>query len=327
MKLIIQIPCYNEENTLGVTLSELPREVPGVEKVEWLIINDGSVDRTVDVAKEWGVDHVVSFDHNQGLARGFMAGLDACLKAGADIIVNTDADNQYCAADIPKLVEPIVHGKAEIVVGERPIMQIKHFSPIKKILQRLGSWAVRVASNTPVADAPSGFRAISRDAAMQLNVFNEYTYTLETIIQAGQKGMAVESVPIRTNGYLRPSRLVKSIASYVQRSLFTILRIFITYRPLSFFTILGAIPFCLGFLLSVRWVWLFLTTFEQTGRSHVPSLIFSAILILIGVQCWIFGLIADLMSANRKLLEDIQLRLRRSEIEEHMKKNREKNIR
>ena len=256
-----------------------------------------------------------------------MAGLDACLKAGADIIVNTDADNQYCAADIPKLVEPIVRGEAEIVVGERPIMEIQHFSPVKKILQRLGSWAVRMASNTPVADAPSGFRAISRNAAMQLNVFNEYTYTLETIIQAGQKGMAVASVPIRTNGYLRPSRLVKSIASYVQRSLFTILRIFITYRPLSFFTILGAIPFGFGFLLSVRWVWLFLTAFEQTGRSHIPSLIFSAILILIGVQCWIFGLIADLMSANRKLLEDIQLRLRRSDIEEHMKKNREKEMR
>ncbi|MEM9485923.1 MAG: glycosyltransferase family 2 protein, partial [Cyanobacteria bacterium P01_F01_bin.116] len=316
-----------EENTLGVTLAELPRQVTGVDRVEWLIINDGSVDRTVDVAKEWGVDHVVSFDHNQGLARGFMAGLDACLKAGADIIVNTDADNQYCAADIPKLIEPILHGDAEIVVGERPIMQIQHFSPIKKLLQRLGSWAVRVASNTSVADAPSGFRAISRDAAMQLNVFNEYTYTLETIIQAGQKGMAVTSVPIRTNGYLRPSRLVKSIASYVQRSLFTILRIFITYRPLSFFTILGAIPFSLGFLLSVRWVWLFMATFEQTGRSHVPSLIFSAILILVGVQCWIFGLIADLMSANRKLLEDIQLRLRRSEIEDHMKKHREKEIR
>ncbi|MEM9809485.1 MAG: glycosyltransferase family 2 protein [Cyanobacteria bacterium P01_D01_bin.56] len=324
MKLIIQIPCYNEENTLGVTLSELPRQVPGVDTVEWLIINDGSVDRTVDVAKEWGVDHVVSFDHNQGLARGFMAGLDACLKAGADIIVNTDADNQYCAADIPKLIEPILEGDAEIVVGERPIMQIKHFSPIKKVLQRLGSWAVRVASNTTVADAPSGFRAISRNAAMQLNVFNEYTYTLETIIQAGQKGMAVASVPIRTNGYLRPSRLVKSITSYVQRSLFTILRIFVTYRPLSFFTILGAIPLGLGLLLGVRWIWLFMTTFEQTGRSHVPSLILSSILILIGVQCWIFGLMADLMSANRKLLEDVQLRLRRSEIEGHMKKTREK---
>ena len=184
-----------------------------------------------------------------------------------------------------------------------------------------------VASNNHVADAPSDFRAISRDAAMQLNVFNEYTYTLETIIQAGQKGMAVTSVPIRTNGYLRPSRLVKSITSYVQRSLFTILRIFITYRPLSFFTILGAIPFGFGFLISLRWVWLFVTEFEQTGRSHVPSLIFSAILILIGVQCWIFGLIADLMSANRKLLEDIQLRLRRSDIEDHLHKNRQKEMR
>ncbi|MEA5465529.1 glycosyltransferase family 2 protein [Leptothoe sp. PORK10 BA2] len=320
MKLIIQIPCYNEENTLGVTLSELPRAVAGVDQVEWLIINDGSLDRTVDVAREWGVDHVVSFDHNQGLARGFMAGLDACLKAGADIIVNTDADNQYCAADIPKLIEPILQGQAEIVVGERPIMEIKHFSPIKKLLQRMGSWAVRVASKTSVADAPSGFRAISRNAAMQLNVFNEYTYTLETIIQAGQKGMAVASVPIRTNGYLRPSRLVKSIASYVQRSLFTILRIFITYRPLSFFTILGGIPIGLGLLLVVRWLWLFMVTFENTGRTHIPSLIFAAVLILVGVQCWIFGLIADLMSTNRKLLEDIQLRLRRSEIEDHMKK-------
>lgn len=321
MKLIIQIPCYNEENTLGITLAELPRSVPGIDEVEWLIINDGSVDRTVQVARELGVDHVVSFDHNQGLARGFMAGLDACLKAGADIIVNTDADNQYCAADIPRLIEPILHGEAEIVVGARPIMEIKHFSPIKKMLQRLGSWAVRVASNTQVADAPSGFRAISRNAAMQLNVFNEYTYTLETIIQAGQKGMAVASVPIRTNGYLRPSRLVKSITSYVQRSLFTILRIFITYRPLSFFTILGSIPFSLGLLLSLRWLWLFVTTFEQTGRSHVPSLIFSAILIVVGVQCWIFGLIADLMSVNRKLLEDVQLRLRRSEIDAHTQQN------
>ncbi|NEP54784.1 MAG: glycosyltransferase, partial [Moorea sp. SIO3C2] len=274
-----------------------------------------------------GVDHVVSVDHNQGLAKGFRAGLEAALKAGADIIVNTDADNQYCADDIPKLIEPIVRGEAEIVVGERPIMEIKHFSPVKKVLQRLGSWAVRVASNTQVADAPSGFRAISRNAAMQLNVFNEYTYTLETIIQAGQKGMAVASVPIRTNGYLRPSRLVKSIASYVQRSLFTILRIFITYRPVSFFTILGAIPLGLGVLIGVRWIWLFVTMFEQTGRSHVPSLILSAILILIGVQCWIFGLIADLMSANRKLLEDIQLRLRRAEIDQHLQRQPQKEMR
>ncbi|MGD1857873.1 MAG: glycosyltransferase family 2 protein, partial [Leptolyngbyaceae cyanobacterium] len=274
MKLIIQIPCYNEENTLGVTLAELPRQVPGIDQVEWLIINDGSIDRTVEVAREFGVDHVVSFTHNQGLARGFMAGLDACLKAGADIIVNTDADNQYCAADIPKLVEPIVHGEAEIVVGERPIMEIKHFSPVKKVLQRLGSWAVRVASNTRVADAPSGFRAISRDAAMQLNVFNEYTYTLETIIQAGQRGMAVTSVPVRTNGYLPTSPLVTSIASYVQRPLFTPLRLSITYPPPSFFTTFAAIPFGQGFLLTVRWVSLFVTTFAPPGPSPVTTLLF-----------------------------------------------------
>ncbi|MCG8367875.1 MAG: glycosyltransferase family 2 protein [Pseudanabaenales cyanobacterium] len=313
MKLIIQIPCYNEESTLGITLAELPREIPGVDQVEWLIINDGSLDRTVEVAREWGVDHIVSFEHNQGLARGFMAGLEACLKAGADIIVNTDADNQYNAGDIPRLVEPILAGRAEIVVGARPIRQIKHFSPIKKCLQGLGSWAVRVASNTKVADAPSGFRAISRNAAMQLNVFNEYTYTLETIIQAGQKGMAITSVPIHTNGYLRPSRLVKSISAYVRRSLLTILRIFITYRPLEFFMLLGSVPFSLGFLLGVRWLILF--AFEGTQRSHVPSLVLAAILILIGFQLWVFGLVADLLSANRKLLEDIQLRLRRTEIE------------
>ena len=313
MKLIIQIPCFNEEATLGITLADLPRDVPGVDQVEWLIINDGSVDRTVEVAREWGVDHIVSFEHNQGLAKGFMAGLEACLKAGADIIVNTDADNQYNAADIPRLIEPILAGRAEIVVGARPIRQIKHFSPIKKILQGLGSWAVRVASNTQVADAPSGFRAISRDAAMQLNVFNEYTYTLETIIQAGQKGMAITSVPIHTNAYLRPSRLVKSISAYVRRSLLTILRIFVTYRPLEFFAIFGAIPFSLGFLLGVRWLILF--AIEGTERSHVPSLVLAAILILIGFQLWVFALVADLLSANRKLLEDIQLRMRRAEIE------------
>jgi glycosyltransferase involved in cell wall biosynthesis len=312
MKLIIQIPCYNEEATLGLTLSELPRTLPGVDSVEWLIINDGSTDRTVEVAQAYGVDHIISFDHNHGLAKAFMAGTEACLKAGADIIVNTDADNQYCADDIPKLIEPILQGRAEIVIGARPIRQIKHFSPTKKFLQKLGSWVVRIASNTDVPDAPSGFRAISRDAAIQLNVFTEYTYTLETIIQAGQKGMAIASVPIRTNGYLRPSRLVNSIPAYIQRSIFTILRIFMTYKPLRFFMILGSVPFTLGFILGVRWLILY---FGGTSRSHVPSLILAAILILIGFQLWMFGLIADLMSVNRKMLEDIQLRLRRAEVE------------
>ena len=286
-KLIIQIPCYNEEATLGMTLTELPRELPGIDKIEWLIINDGSIDKTVEVAKASGVDHIVNFRYNRGLAKGFMAGIEACLQHGADIIVNTDADNQYCAADIPKLIEPILDGRAEIVIGARPIQEIKHFSPIKKFLQKIGSLVVRIASETNIADAPSGFRAITRNAALQLNVFNEYTYTLETIIQAGQKGMTIISVPIRTNGYLRPSRLVKSIPAYIQRSIFTIVRIFMTYKPLKFFTILGTIPGGFGLILCLRW------------------------LILMGSQLFIFGLIADLMSVNRKLLEDIQLKFRR----------------
>ncbi|MEL6911501.1 MAG: glycosyltransferase family 2 protein, partial [Cyanobacteria bacterium J06598_4] len=204
MKLIIQIPCYNEEATLGLTLGELPRQIPGIDRVEWLIINDGSRDRTVEVAQACGVDHIVDLPSNQGLAKAFTAGIEACLAAGADIIVNTDADNQYCAADIPLLTAPILQGNAEIVIGTRPIESIKHFSPIKKLLQKLGSSVVRLASQTSIPDAPSGFRAISREAALKLNVFNEYTYTLETIIQAGQKGLVITSVPIRTNGFLRP---------------------------------------------------------------------------------------------------------------------------
>jgi glycosyltransferase involved in cell wall biosynthesis len=314
-KLIIQIPCYNEEKTLPITLAELPRHLPGVDKVEWLIINDGSSDRTVEVAKEHGVDHIVSFDHNQGLAKGFMAGLEACLKAGADIIVNTDADNQYCAEDIPALIEPILRGQAEIVIGERPIRKIKHFRPHKKLLQRLGSWVVQIASSTNVPDAPSGFRAISRSAAMRLNVFSEYTYTLETIIQAGQKGMAITSVPIRVNYVdgkpLRPSKLMKGIWSYIQRSIFTIFRIFMTYRPLQFFLTLGSVPLSLGLLICLRWLWLFMIL--GSVKPRVPSLILAAVLILIGFQLWMFGLIADLMAVNRKLLEDVQLRMRKAE--------------
>ncbi len=321
-KLIIQIPCFNEEATLGLTLAELPRQVPGVDRVEWLIINDGSTDRTVEVARSHGVDHIVSFEHNQGLAKAFMAGLEASLKAGADIIVNTDADNQYCAADIPALIEPIVLGQAEIVIGARPIRRMKHFSSVKKFLQEFGSWVVRIVSNTDIPDAPSGFRALSRNAALQINVFNSYTYTLEMIIQAGQKGMAITSVPIRTNGYLRPSRLVKSIPAYIRRSILTILRIFMTYKPLKFFFFLGSIPFTLGTLLGVRWLVLFFM--EGTLRARVPSLVLAAILILIGFQLWIFGLVADLMSVNRRILEDIQLRLRRAEVE---KRGKEEDIR
>lgn len=308
-KLIIQIPCYNEEQTLGITLSALPRQLPGVDQVEWLIIDDGSRDGTVEVAKNYGVDHIVRFPTNQGLARGFMAGLEACLRAGADIIVNTDADNQYCADDIPNLIQPILRNQADIVIGQRPIWETEHFSYLKKLLQNFGSWVVQLASNTDVPDAPSGFRAFSRTAAMQINVFNSYTYTLETIIQAGQRGMTVVSVPVRTNPQLRRSRLVRSIPSYVFRSGFTILRIFILYKPLRFFTWTGVIPFIFGSALGVRWLLLF--WFVDPTRSRAPSLILAAVLILIGVQLFLFGLIADLLSANRRLLEETQFRLRR----------------
>lgn len=318
-KLIIQIPCYNEEETLGTTLDALPRHIPGVDHIEWLIINDGSRDRTVEVAKAHGVDHVVNFAQNQGLAKAFMAGLEASLRAGADIIVNTDADNQYCADDIPHLIEPILRGEAEIVIGERPIWQTKQFSPIKKVLQNLGSWMVRVASSSNIPDAPSGFRAYTRNAAMQLNVFNRYTYTLETIIQAGQRGIPMTSVPIRTNFVARPSRLVKSIRSYVWRSTQTIWRIFMLYKPLRFFFILGSVPFTLGTLLGIRWL-IFL--WMGTERTRIPSLILVAILILIGVQLWIFGLVADILAANRRVMEEVQFRLRRAEFDAERQRRR-----
>jgi glycosyltransferase involved in cell wall biosynthesis len=310
-KLVIQIPCYNEEQTIGTTLAALPRQLPGIDCIEWLIINDGSRDRTVEVARAHGVDRVVSFATNQGLAKAFMAGLEASLKAGADIIVNTDADNQYCAEDIPKLIEPILAGRADMAIGARPIWETEHFSPVKKVLQNLGSWVVGWVSNSTALDAPSGFRAFSREAAMQLNVFNQYTYTLETIIQAGSKGMAIASVPIRTNANLRPSRLVKSVVAYVTRSSLTILRIAMLYNPLRFFWRLGCLPFGMGTLLGIRWLIYF---FAGTERTRLPSLILAAILILIGVQLWIFGLVADLMAANRKLMEEIQLRLRRMDL-------------
>jgi glycosyltransferase involved in cell wall biosynthesis len=309
-KLIIQIPCLNEAETLAVTLADLPREVPGIDVVEWLIIDDGSTDDTAKVARENGVDHVVSMGHNSGLARAFMAGVDECLRLGADVIVNTDADNQYCAADIPAIVAPIIAGEADMVIGTRPIMEIEHFSVSKKLLQRLGSTAVRVASGTDIADAPSGFRAIDRRAAMRLNVFSEYTYTVETIIQAGNRGMKVIGVPVHVNGDLRPSRLVKSVSSYVRRSLLTIFRIFMAYRPMTTFMVPGLIMLGLGLLVGVRFLWLFAV---GQGMGHIQSLILAAILLLLGFMLAMFGLIAELLGVNRKLLEDIQWRLRRME--------------
>ena len=307
MKLIIQIPCYNEADTLAIALADLPRKVHGFDSVEWLIIDDGSTDDTVAVARANGVDHVVRHTRNQGLARGFMTGLDACLRLGADVIVNTDADNQYNADDIPALTKPILEHRADIVVGARPIETIEHFSPVKKMLQKLGSWVVRVASNTDIPDAPSGFRAMSRAAAQRLMVFNDYTYTLETIIQAGQKNMAVTSVPIRVNGDLRPSRLVKSIPSYVKRSIVTIVRIFIIYRPFRFFGTIGAVLFGVGLLIGLRFLWNY---YSGEGEGHVQSLILSSALLVMGFQTLLVAFLADLLAANRKLMEEVRFNLK-----------------
>nr|WP_302020155.1 glycosyltransferase family 2 protein [uncultured Acetatifactor sp.] len=310
MKLIIQIPCYNEAETLAIALNDLPKHIEGIDTIEYLIINDGSKDDTVRVAREWGVHYVVNFRQNRGLAYGFMAGIDACLRNGADIIVNTDADNQYKGSDIEKLVRPILEGDSDIVIGERPIDQTEHFSLLKKKLQHLGSWTVQVASKTSIPDAPSGFRAYSRDAAMRLNVFNEYTYTLETIVQAGREKMAMTSVPIGTNGELRPSRLFHSMFGYVKRSSVTIIRAFMMYKPLRFFAIIGLIPFIAGILLGMRYlVYIFI---GQAG-GHVQSLILASILILMGFMTIIIGLQADIIAANRKILQDIQYRIRKME--------------
>ena len=305
MKLIIQIPCFNEAGTLAEALAELPREVPGCDVVEWLIIDDGSIDETSAVAVASGADHVVRHTRNQGLARAFMTGLEKALELGADIVVNTDADNQYCGADIAKLVAPIVAGEADLVIGERPISHIDHFSWIKKKLQKLGSWVVRKASGTDVPDAPSGFRAMSRVVASELNVFNNYTYTLETIIQAGQRSMAISSVPVRVNEDLRPSRLVKSIPSYIKRSIITIIRIFVIYRPFRFFASIGTVVFALGTILGLRFVFYWLA---GDGDGHVQSLILAAVLLLAGFQTVLVAFVADQLAANRLLLQQIRSR-------------------
>ncbi len=303
MKLIIQIPCYNEAETLPITLKGLPRSVKGFDKVEWLVINDGSSDETIVVAEKYGVDHIVDFPRRQGLAKGFMAGLSKAIEEGADVIVNTDADNQYCSDDITKLVEPILSAKADFVVGVRPISSISHFSFLKKILERLGSWVVRMASQTDIQDAPSGFRAMSRQCAEQLNVFSDYTYTLETIIQAGQKGMAITSVPIRVNDELRESRLVKSIPGYVLKSAMTIIRIFVVYQPFRFFMTIGVMLFVIGFLIGLRFLYYF---FMSAGEGHIQSLILASILMGMGFQTCLIAFIADLLAVNRKILEAIK---------------------
>lgn len=316
MKLIIQIPCLNEADTLAIALAELPRKVAGFDTVEWLIIDDGSRDETVSVALANGVDHIARHSQNRGLARAFMTGLDACLAHGADVIVNTDADNQYNGGDIHLLTQPIIDGVADIVVGARPIQTIRHFSPLKKLLQALGSWVVRVASKTNIPDAPSGFRAISRAAAQEMIVFNDYTYTLETIIQAGQKDMAITSVPVRVNDDLRPSRLVKSIPSYIQRSIGTIIRIFVIYRPFRFFGAIGSLLFGIGFLIGIRFLWLYL---QGEGSGNIQSLILSSVLLIMGYQTILIAFVADLLAANRKLAEDVRSSMRRQDFDRRIK--------
>lgn len=308
MKLIIQIPCYNEAEILAIALNDLPTHIDGIDKIEYLIINDGSHDNTVEVAKNWGVHYVVNFRKNRGLAKGFMAGLDACLRNGADIIVNTDADNQYNGDDIEKLVRPIIEGKTDIVIGARPIDQTEHFSPLKKKLQHLGSWVVRKASKTDIPDAPSGFRAYSREAAMRLNVTNEYTYTLETIVQAGRERIPMESVPIRTNAELRPSRLFSSMFGYVKKSMLTIIRAYAAYKPLAFFTFIGSIPFSIGLLIGIRFL-----VFMAMGQSggHIQSLILSSTLLTLGFMTFVVGFLSDILSSIRKILEDVQYHVRK----------------
>jgi len=324
MKLIIQIPCYNEAETLEIALNALPKQIEGIDEIEYLIINDGSRDDTVAVAKKWGVHHVVNFKQNKGLAKGFMAGLDGCLRNGADIIVNTDADNQYCGDDIQKLIQPILNGKADMVIGARPIDETEHFSFIKKKLQHFGSWVVRKASNTDIPDAPSGFRAFSRDAAMRINVVNDYTYTLETIVQAGRERIAITSVPVRTNGELRPSRLFHSIWGYVKKSMLTILRAYMMYKPLKAFTFLAVIPALIGLLIGFRF--LYYMAIGMAG-GHVQSLILGCTLIVIGFLTLMIGLVADVIAANRKLLQDTQYHARRSEYEAiYMQKKMEKEV-
>lgn len=312
MKLIIQIPCFNEELTLPLTFANLPKKIEGIDKIETLIINDGSSDRTVEVARELGVNHIVSLKQNRGLASAFTTGIDACLHLGADIIVNTDADNQYNGADIEKLVKPIIDQKADIVIGERPIDEIEHFSAGKKALQHLGSWVVSMASNSNIADTTSGFRAFSREGALRLNVINKFTYTLETIIQAGHTRIPMVSIPIRTNPQTRESRLFKGIGNYLRRSFPVIIRSFAMYTPLKLFSIIGSIFLLISLVIVFRFLYFY---FIGSGSGHIQSLILTTILSIIGISILSLGLLADIISANRRLLEDIQYRVRKMEIE------------
>ena len=307
MKLVIQIPCLNEEKSLPITLEALPKKIDGIDEIEVLIIDDGSTDKTVEVARSYGVNHIISFPKNKGLAKAFVAGLNKALEIGADIIVNTDADNQYSANDIEKLIKPILEKKSDIVIGARPVADIESFSLLKKILQKLGSWVMRRISSTEVKDAPSGFRAFSKNAALQLNIFDSYTYTLETIIQSGAKSLTITNVDVGVNPELRKSRLFKNMFVYISRSIFTMLRMFIVYRPFRFFIICALIALFIGLVLSGRFLYFYLI---GDGKGHIQSLIFSAIFLLTGVQTALIAVLAELVSINRKLIEDVQKRVK-----------------
>lgn len=308
MKLIIQIPCYNEEETLSETINDIPEKIDGIDEIEILVVNDGSTDTTTQVARELQVNYIVEFPKNLGLARAFDAGLKNCVKYGADIIVNLDADNQYCAEDIPKLIKPLLENKADIVIGARPIEKIKNFSPVKKILQKLGSYVMKKISGADILDAPSGFRAFSRYAAKRINIFDNYTYTMESIIQAQRKGLSIVSVPIRVNenDFARPSRLIKNNFQYIFRSAKTMIRFFIIYHPFRFFASLAAFFFILGFGIGLRFLYFY---FLGDGAGHIQSLILCGLLITVSFQTALLAIIADLMGINRKLIEDVQIKV------------------
>jgi glycosyltransferase involved in cell wall biosynthesis len=319
MKLIIQIPCYNEESTLPQTLSDLPRHLPGIDQIEWLVVDDGSSDATAGVARELGVQHIVRLQRHLGLARAFVAGLEAALRQGADIVVNTDADNQYQGKDIARLVAPILVGEADIVVGDRGIATLADFSPLKRWLQRIGSWVVQQAADTNVPDATSGFRALTREAALRTLVLSEYSYTLETLIQAGVQQMTVVYVPVRTNPQTRPSRLMRSVPHYLFYSGLTILRTYALYRALRVFLTLGGLMIAGGVALGLRFLYFFVV--NEGAAGHVQSLILAAILLIVGFQVCLIGLIADLIGGNRKILEETLYRVRRLETGQRLVKD------
>lgn len=308
MKLIVQIPAYNEEKTIAQTLRDIPKKIDGISSIETLVIDDGSSDSTPEAARKAGANHVLRLRTHRGLSAAFVAGVDAALRLGADIIVNTDADNQYAGSDIPRLIAPIVRGTAEVVIGDREVAKSPHMSPLKRSLQRLGSWTVGLASGVRVGDATSGFRAFSREAALQINVFNPFTYTLETIIQSGNRNLGVQSVTVRTNAPLRPSRLYHGVGTYLRKSMATIFRIHTLYKPLKTFFAIGLLLILAGMAIGGRFLWYF---FEGDRGGHVQSLILAAVFLIVGFQTWLIGLVADLISVNRRLSEEVLIRLRK----------------